>query len=149
MHAHPDTETEPRTDRMVPIVVGAHVLAELGDRPIAYGLRDVMAGALPAGLTPVVVTDVWYLNSQELRARPTISVGGPARNALTAHLGDRVPSAYVADDRYIVQLDVGLADLTACCWGVDDAATARAVAVFCERHAERWARAVAARDGAA
>jgi len=146
---HPNTVTDPGPERMVPIVVGAHLLAELGDRPSAYRVRDRLAGLMSAGLVPVVVTDVWYLNSDELRARPTVSVGAPERNALTAHLADRVPSAFVADDRYIVQLDVELADLTACCWGVDDAGTARAVEVFCEKHAERWVRAVVERVRAA
>lgn len=144
--AHETNPNDPDLGDLVPIVVGAHVLAELGDRPPAYRLRDLLADLLPGSLTPVVVTDVWYLNSDWLRTRPTISLGAPARNALTAHLADRVPSAFVADDRFMVQLDVELADLTACCWGVDDGATAMAVDLFVEKYAFTWARAVAERE---
>lgn len=130
---------------VVPIVVGAHLRAEVHDRPSAARLRDALAGVV-RGLDPVVVTDLWYLNSDELRAQPTISVGAPGVNALTAHLADRVPSAYVSDDVLMVQLDVGLAELTACCWGVDPRATSAAVDVFCDRYLARWADA-ASRDG--
>jgi hypothetical protein len=132
---------------VVPIVGGAHLRAEVGDRPTAYALRARLAEALgdACGLVPVVLSDVWYLNDDRLRTRPTISIGAPAVNALTAHLADRVPSAFVSDGVLMVQLDVGLEDLTACCWGVDSAVTAAAVGVFCDRYLARYARALRGR----
>jgi hypothetical protein len=90
---------------------------------------------LPPGfpLAPVVVTDLWYLNSDPLRAQPTISIGRPEVNALAAFLADKLPSVLAVDDRLLVQLDPEFVDPAASCWGIDAAATAEAVHVFLER----------------
>ena len=48
-------------------------------------------------LNPMVVSDVWYLNDPSLRNCPAISVGAPGVNALSAYLGDKLPSAFVID----------------------------------------------------
>lgn len=122
----------------LPIVVGAHLVAEVEDRPIGAALRDALLARLPgaSGLVPVVMTDLWYLNNDPLRSRPTISVGRPEVNALTAYLADKLPSVLAVDDRLIVQLDPELTDPAASCWGVDASATAEAVRVFLERWAE-------------
>ena len=85
------------TDRLICIVVGVQLRAELGDRPLAYRieqeLRQRLEAALgkpaegePPRLAPVVLSDVYYLNNDELQARPAISVGGPGMNALSAML---------------------------------------------------------------
>jgi len=83
----PDVETT----NAVLIVVGSHLRAEEKDRPLAYGLkkriehwRDMHAGQLDVPLTPLVCTDLWYLNHAELQRRPTICLGGPGVNALAA-----------------------------------------------------------------
>ncbi|QKK09810.1 MAG: hypothetical protein HND58_17685 [Planctomycetota bacterium] len=76
-------------------------------------------------------------------AQPTISVGRPEANALTAFLADKLPSVLAVDDRFVVLLDPELADPAACCWGVDAAATAEAVRVFAERWAEVFLNAAA------
>jgi len=130
------------TDRLILIVTGAHLIAEAGDRPVAYGLRQRMLDWLAArgqpetpGNTRVIVcSDLWYLNNDDLRARPTISVGGPAVNALSAYLGDKVPSAFAIEDVLVVQADLDFVDVVACCWGKDRAATAAAVEAFAERY---------------
>lgn len=122
----------------LPIVVGAHVRAEVEDRPIAAALREAILARAPDSfpLAPVVMTDLWYLNTDALRAQPTIAIGRPEVNALTAFLADKLPSVLAADDRFVVLLDPELTDPAACCWGVDAAATAEAVQAFADRWAE-------------
>jgi len=130
------------TDRLILIVTGAHLIAEAGDRPVAYGLRQRMLDWLatrgqpetPGNTRVIVCSDLWYLNNDDLRARPTISVGGPAVNALSAYLGDKVPSAFAIEDVLVVQADLDFVDVVACCWGKDRAATAAAVEAFAERY---------------
>ncbi|MDQ7012877.1 MAG: hypothetical protein Q9O74_03150 [Planctomycetota bacterium] len=136
MPSHRPDPTNP--PEALPIVVGAHVCAEVEDRPIAVALRDALADRAPAGFpfAPIVLTDVWYLNTDALRAQPTISIGRPEVNALSAYLADKLPSVLAADDRFVVLLDPELADPAACCWGVDAGATAEAVRAFAERWAE-------------
>ena len=53
------------------IVVGAHLEAELADRPLGYRVQDDVVRwqrktpeAVP--LAPMVCTDLWYLNASEL-----------------------------------------------------------------------------------
>ena len=124
--------TEPTT--ALPIVVGGHIRAEVEDRPTAIALRDALITRAPAGfpLAPVVVTDLWYLNTDPLRSQPTISIGRPEVNALSAYLADKLPSVLAIDDRLIVQLDPDLTDPAASCWGTDAEATAEAVHAFLE-----------------
>lgn len=121
----------------LPVVVGAHVRAEVEDRPIAAALCEALTARLPDGFpfVPVVMTDLWYLNTDALRAQPTISVGRPEANALSAFLADKLPSVLAVDNRFVVLLDPELADPAACCWGIDAASTAEAVRAF----ADRWA----------
>lgn len=93
----------------------------------------------------LVVSDVWYLNNEELQALPVVSVGGPGVNALTANLGDRIPSAFVIENDLIVQVDLDFHDLRAVCWGMDHEATARSVDAFLERYLEGYLTEVAQR----
>jgi hypothetical protein len=128
-------------DRLALVVVGAHLRAEVEDRPLAYHLREQMLARLgdhPAanGWRVALCTDVWYLNNAELRARPTISVGGPGVNALSAYLGDKLPSAFAIEGRLVVQLDLDYTELLACCWGVNQTATAAAVEAFIDKYLE-------------
>lgn len=133
------------TDRMIPIVVGAHPKAEHTDRPIAYRLRELMnlwlanhADDLPDPFTPIVVTDVWYLNDAALRERPSVSVGGPNVNAFTAYLADKLPSAFTIDDVLTVQMDLAMSDVLAACWGMSSPDTLRAVEAFSERYLDQF-----------
>jgi hypothetical protein len=135
------------TDTLLLIVVGAHPKAEQADRPIAYMLRQQITkwlarkfdgtGEAPP-LTPLVVTDVWYLNDNSLRRCPAISIGAPGVNALSAYLGDKVPSAFCVDDQFMVQMDLELNDLVCCCWGVSTEATALAVEAFLDRYVDEF-----------
>lgn len=133
--------------KLVLIVSGSTLEAELLDRPTAYALRQAMivwlvehamvADAREASSRVLVCSDIWYMNQEELRTCPTVAIGGPGSNALTAYLGDKLPSAYVVDDQMIVQMDPelggGLDDVVASCWGNSAQATAAAVGVFQEK----------------
>ena len=145
-------------DQIILIVVGAHLAAEMTDRPIGYRLREqilrwidehteddddsitihdeagneLIANMPP--LAPLVCTDLWYLNNEELLQRPTIAIGNPGVNAATAFLANRLPQAFVLENTLQVLLDVEFAKLHSCMWGVDQAATVSAVDVFAERY---------------
>ena len=135
---------KPIARKPILIVVGAHLSAEVYDRPLAYRLREAVLGALGAGEPDrvIVCSDLWYLNRDQLRGLPAVSVGGPTVNAFTAYLGDKLPSAFAVDGRLVVQMDPE--GPLACCWGIDAAATAAAVEAFAERHLEQWLGAVRA-----
>ena len=134
------------------IVVGASIEAEVTDRPLAYRLQGEIAAA-PVGdgavggemndrgrLTPVVCTDLWYLNTQPLRLRPTIAIGSPESNAATAFLATRMPTALVVEERYRIQLDPEYMEMKACLWGTSDRDTAAAVDVFVDRYLAEFLR---------
>lgn len=132
------------TDRLLLIVTGAHLRAERSHRPLAYRLRDVIAqrlardSGLGGELDVIVCSDVWYLNNEDLRHRPTISIGEPGVNALAAFLADRLEAAFVIDDVLSVQLDLNGIDLIASCWGVTPSATASAIDAFVERYLDAF-----------
>lgn len=132
-------------DCMIPLVVGAHPRAEQSDRAIAYRLRDRMllwlsnhADDVDEPVTPIVLSDVWYLNDASLRERPSVSIGGPGVNAFAAYLADKLPSAFVIDDRLMVQMDPQMCDVVASCWGQTSADTLRAVDMFCEKYLDQF-----------
>jgi hypothetical protein len=128
------------------IVVGADLRAEALDRPIAHALQRgvntllakeavALGRTLPAA---AVCTDVWYLNSNHLRLCPTISVGGPELNALSAYLIGRIPPVLAVEGRYAVHADPRGEQLTACLWGVDSTNTAQAMDAFCSKYVETF-----------
>ncbi len=142
-HSNRHDALEP--SRLVLIVVGAHLRAELADRPAAYLLQREALSWLntrcgpeteddPHPLHVLVCSDLWYLNNESLRRRPTISIGGPAVNALSAYLADKVPSAYAVEGKLLVQFDLEMHELVACCWGIDAHRTAEAVEAFSRRY---------------
>lgn len=138
----------PPTSSLLLIVTGARPAAEFHDRPVAYALQQriqrwvLNRSRKDLDAAPLVVSDVWYLNDEQLRARPTISIGGPATNALTAFLTDKLPSAFVIDDQLMVQLDVSFQELIVCAWGRTAAQTAAAVEAFINRYLERYLEAI-------
>jgi hypothetical protein len=132
--------SRPGHEFSVIIVVGAHLDAERDDRPIAYALLDRVRSMIAPDQDATVCTDLWYLNNDDLRARPTISVGPPRVNALAAYLADRLPSVYVVDGRCMVQADFEHDDPAASCWGMQASQTAAAVDVFASRFLEEFLR---------
>ena len=129
------------TERLIPIVTGIQLNAELGDRPLAYrieqAVREYLAAALPqrpAGelppLAPAVVSDVFYLNTEALQSRPTISIGGPGVNAVSAMLVEQLPTALAIDDTLLIQMGLEGDDLRSAVWGMNHLDTVRACDTF-------------------
>ena len=131
--------------REILIVVGAHLDAERQDRFTAYALKRELDASVEArridargvGSAVLVCTDLWYLNHDALRSRPTVSLGGPHLNALTAFLADKLPSP-MAIDGTSVQVDLDAQSPLAAIWGASSEATSDAAARFVERHAEAF-----------
>jgi hypothetical protein len=141
---HPHPHAQPPVDLDAPlavVVVGADPAAEVYDRPIARYLVErinAWAGAHAAQTGRPVpgaycITDLWYLNNAHLRMRPTVAVGAPAVNAMSAMIVGRVPPVFAVADRYAVHVQPEFEQLVACCWGIDPAETHAAAAYFAER----------------
>lgn len=128
-------------DRLVCIVVGVQLRAELGDRPLAYRIEQELRARLeaalgrppegePPRLAPVVISDVYYLNNEPIQSRPAIAVGGPGMNALAAMLVDELPTAVAIENTLVVQIDLEMEDLRCAVWGMNHVDTVRAVDLF-------------------
>jgi hypothetical protein len=135
---------------MLLIVVGAHLRAEIADRPLAYLLQKRIGRwveehrhQLDVAIHPIVCSDIWYLNQPQLQVRPTISVGGPGVNALSAFYAQKLANVLSEDDRMVIQLDLDFVDLRACAWGVDHQTTIQVAQVFMSRFLDDFMRAVA------
>lgn len=130
------------------IVVGAHWRAEVSHRPLAYRLCETIRnrlkqtnGSRAAGdLSPIVCSDLWYLNDQQLAQRPIIALGDPALNAATAYLSTRLPTAFVLEQTLRVHLDPDFIEAQACIWGADESATVAGIDVFVERYLDEFLR---------
>lgn len=128
-------------NRLLPIVTGVQLKAELGDRPLAYRIESELRkklldllgppapGELPQ-LVPVVLSDVYYLNRPEMQSRPVISVGGPGVNMLSANLVEALPTAMSIENVLVIQMDLELQDMRCAVWGMDHLSTVRAVETF-------------------
>jgi hypothetical protein len=131
-------------DRLIWIVTGVQLNAELGDRPLAYRIEQEIRrllqeflGETPEGelppLSPVVVSDVYYLNNEAAQARPTISIGGPGVNAVAAQWVNELPTAVAIENTLVVQMDLEMVDARVAVWGMDHLETVRAVDLFIAR----------------
>jgi len=138
---------------LILIVVGAHLRAEVADRPLGYRLRERIlkwqdeqdetgeTDQSTPRLQPIVCTDLWYLNAAELAGRPAIAIGDPAVNAASAYFSSRLPSAFIIEGTLRVHLDSEFIERQAALWGVTQAATASAVDLFAERYLDEFMRA--------
>jgi len=118
------------------IVTGSSVRAEDADRPLAYELKDVIERRQDGdryGRKVVVLSDLWYLNSEQLHRMPLISIGGPKVNAVSSYLLSRLPNVLLVENRLVIQMDMHLRDLRSCVWGVNQELTANAVEIFISR----------------
>src|SRR5438552_18122867 len=100
------------------VVVGHGILPEEEDRPIAYELKRAVNARTGGSQerAAVVVTDAWLMNQELGEFFPAIAVGGPAVNAFTR------------DQQIFVQM--AIEEKRAALWGMDQAGTCEAVAVF-------------------
>ena len=144
----PDSVPQPEAQNMLLIVTGAHLRAEIADRPLAYDLQDQIlqwlddnADLITGDIFPVVCSDIWYINQQQLHARPTISIGGPGVNGLSAYLTQRLTPALIQDGQKIIQLDPDFVDLRACVWGMDHDLTIEALDLFIDRYLTEFLKA--------
>ncbi|MFW5681451.1 MAG: hypothetical protein ACOC1G_00455 [Phycisphaeraceae bacterium] len=150
-----EDETQPPIEESIDdkifIVVGVHLRAEVGDRPLAYELRDQIerwksehAEVLTDPLEPVVLSDVWYLNQEDLQRRPTICIGGPGVNALSAFFAQQLPEDSEIDEQQVViQIDPDFTDLRVCIWGTNHELTHQGVELFAQQYLEGFLRAAA------
>jgi len=139
---------QPDASNVVLIVTGAHLRAEAADRPLAYELGHNIdlwwqrQSTLHLPVTPLVISDIWFLNNRELQAHPTISIGGPSVNALSAAWAQRLPFALLREEQIALQLDPKFEDLRASIWGVDHVLTAEAMEIFQRKFVEGFLHAV-------
>ena len=117
------------------IVTGSTLRAEQGDRKLAYQIMHCIQERLYGcdACHTVVVSDLWYLNSEPLQKLPTISIGGPNVNALAAHLYKQLPNTLIIDRTLVIQMDPNLQDLRASVWGASHCFTVDAVDLFVKR----------------
>lgn len=123
------------TDETVIIVTGSEIRAEERDRPTAYRLKDEIdrrSDGQPFRRA-VVVGDAWFLDHPVFHLNPSIAVGGPGVNGLTAELSQQVPVVWTQDQRAYVQVDFENPSKRAALWGVDAEATMLAVQTFVSR----------------
>lgn len=122
-------------DRSILIVAGVSLRAEMMNRPMAYRIADEIKKRLGShsDWRPVVISDVLYLNNTQLAKCPTISIGGPGVNALSAVLFSELPSALTIDNVLTIQMDVQWADLRCCIWGMNHDQTVEALELFFKR----------------
>ncbi len=135
----PDADLD--ASRLLPIVVGAHPRSEAADRPLGNRLvaaiRQWQRHAITEEadrLIPMVMTDLWFLNDQELLLQPAIAIGEPGTNAASAYYGTRLPKAYVVDGSLQVFADLEFLEPSVTLWGVDASATRTALDWFISRH---------------
>jgi len=117
---------------LILIVTGSSLRAEMRDRPLAYHLQRLIRKrmAKEVFLRPVVISDIWYLNSLALQQLPTISVGGPGVNAVSQFFFPKLSTALGIDGLLLIQMDVAMEDHRCCVWGMDHDKTVEALKVF-------------------
>ena len=122
-------------DKLILVITGATLRAEQMDRPLAYRLRDAIVERLGADSdwSCLVVSDIWYLNSDELHEVPAISLGGPGVNAVAQYWLKQLPNALAVDNVFLIQLDATQQDHRASLWGMDHETTVEAIETFLEK----------------
>ena len=98
----PDMDLE--TSRLLPVVVGAHPRSEISHRPLANRLVAAIRQwqrqheeESELRLTPIVMTDLWYLNDRELLLQPSIAIGEPSLNAARCRAMNQSSAVRVAE----------------------------------------------------
>jgi hypothetical protein len=121
-------------DRIL-IITGATLRAEEMDRPLAYGLAEVIRARLNETATrqPLVMSDIGYLNCDTLHKTPAVSIGGPGVNAVAQYWLKRLPNVLEVDDVLLIQMDLSIDDLRCSIWGYDHDTTVEALEIFTEK----------------
>jgi hypothetical protein len=128
------------------IVTGSTLRAEKGDRPLAYQLKGAIERLCDdegKNHKALVLSDLWYLNSEVLHRMPTISVGAPEVNSLSAYFLRRLTKVLVVENSLVIQMDPTLKDLRVSVWGMNSELTEDALEIFVRRqYLERFLEAV-------
>ena len=116
------------------IVVGSDINPEEKDRPIAYYLQRLIEQMPLYGSLPfrkcIVISDSLFESDKIIQICPTISIGGPGVNVLTARLVEKTPVYFTENDRYFIQYDETASNNFVCLWGMDQQSTREAVDKF-------------------
>lgn len=124
------------SEKGILIITGSQLRAEQADRPLAYQLQKVISQRTcqekqgEKNDNILVISDLWYLNSEPLQKLPTISLGGPGVNAVSAHFYDKLDHVLVVDDHLQIQMDLEGQGLRACIWGQTHESTVNALNIF-------------------
>lgn len=119
----------------VAVVVAAALDAEAPDRLVAQGLQ-LEVGKRGAGhpyRRAVLMSDAAWFETPLFHAAPTIAVGGPGVNGVSARFVPELPTVWTADDRALIQAEFRESVPRVTLWGMDAAATAAAVDAFVTR----------------
>ena len=130
-------DARPKRPRLL-IVAGSSLRAEEVDRPLAYYLKQEIEAKNPDFGPVLVISDLRWLQDDDLQALPTISVGGPAVNAVAYHWLEDLPVSLAVDERYYIQMDPDLDEARVSLWGMDNATTQIAASAFVRRFLPRF-----------
>jgi hypothetical protein len=119
----------------VAVVVAGELDPEAPDRLSALALKAEIdrRGAGHPYRRAVVMTDQAWFETPLFHASPTIAVGGPGVNGVSARFGQELPTVWTADDRALIQAEFREAAPRATVWGMDRDATAASVEAFMVR----------------
>ena len=108
-------------DETVVLVIGTSPNAEERDRPLAERLKAEIdrRGAGHAYRRAVVVGDEGYLEHGAFHHNPTITIGGPGANGVTAEFTAMLPTVYSRDERVFVQAELEGELKRVALWGAD------------------------------
>ncbi len=116
------------------IVVGAEIKPEEKDRPLAYKLQQYIEKSPKYGKIPfrkcIVISDILFENDKIIQVCPTIAIGGPGVNMVSAKFADKLPICLNKDNRCFVQYDKNSENNKASIWGIDQATTNEALDEF-------------------
>jgi hypothetical protein len=116
------------------IVVGSDIKPEEKDRPIAYKLKQRIEQSPKYGSLPfrkcIVITDALFESDKIIQICPTIIIGGPGVNAISAQLVEKLPIHINKDDRYFIQFDENAPGNRVSLWGINQETTEEAVDCF-------------------
>jgi hypothetical protein len=81
----------------------------------------------------VIVDDESWFDTELFLAAPTIAIGGPGANGVSARLAGELPTVWTDGDRVVIQVDLADGRRRASLWGSDRHATTEAVEAFIAR----------------
>ncbi len=119
----------------VAVVVAAELDGDAPDRRSAVRLKGEIdrRGAGHPYRRAVLVRDLAWFETPLFHAAPTIAIGGPGVNGVSARFGQELPTVWTAEDRSLIQAEFRESVPRVTLWGMDAAATGDAVEAFINR----------------